>query len=170
MYLTRLPAISGDDYHIHQITRKIFPGDQRVLFQRTDDSIVVISESPAVDATIVSEKVDLTRYEEGKSYSFFVRLNPSKRDSKTHKRVGHEPDYVKAWITEQLNKVGIDARFQYIREVTHRSLKSDTKISHASVLCFGSLTIKDHKSFCKVLAKGIGKGKGLGFGLLNVFG
>jgi CRISPR-associated protein Cas6/Cse3/CasE subtype I-E len=166
MFLSVLDKIDGDDYKIHQYVRSIFEGDQKVMFQVTDSNIIVISENKV--ANIESQEIDLNKYKGG-SYSFSIRLNPSKRDIKTGKKVRLEPTSIKAWIKDKLEKNGINARFQYIPEGIRNSKKGDNVISLNSVLCFGSFTVSDFSLFYKAVSCGIGSGKGLGFGMLNIF-
>lgn len=168
MYLTQMPGVEGDDYQRHQTIREVFPGDPKVLFQQSDCGLLVLSSEKPVG--LQSREVDLSSLAiEGKQFSFTVRLNSAKRDERTHKRVALENDFVKPWITQQLNKAGVSAKFQYIKEGIRRSAKQGKTISLASVLCFGFLTVKNPEAFKKVLENGIGHGKGLGFGMLNIF-
>jgi CRISPR-associated protein Cas6/Cse3/CasE subtype I-E len=169
MYMTRLPLIKGDDYRLHQHVREIFPGEQRVLFQTTDDSIIVISQNQAVKGDVTSTRVDPASFADGKRHTFTLRLNPVKRDKKTRKRVPQDESQIKKWIAERLLDIGVEARFQYVFENIHQSKRREEKISFFSVLCFGSLVVKDGQTFAYALANGIGHGKGFGFGLLNVF-
>lgn len=167
MHLTRMPVVEGDDYQQHQAVRKVFPGDQKVLFQQSDNCLTILSSEKPVG--LQSQEIDISSQAVvGKQYSFTVRLNPAKRDMKTHKRVALDNDSVKPWITQQLNKAGVNAKFQYIKEGIRRSAKQGKTISIASVICFGFLTVKDVESFRKALESGIGNGKGMGFGLLNI--
>lgn len=169
MYLTHISIVQGDDYNQHQHVKSIFPGDQRVLFQQQDSEILVLSECKPL-GDYETKEVDLSSFEVGKEYVFSLRLNPVKRDIKTHKRVAIDPDQVKAWIKKQLTDKGMRVNFQYVREGVRRSLKKGTTISHTSVLCFGTVTVTELELFKSALTLGIGHGKGFGFGLLNIFG
>jgi CRISPR-associated protein Cas6/Cse3/CasE subtype I-E len=169
MYITKLPGIDGDSYRKHQVIRQMFPGDQRVLFQKNDEGILVLSDLSSVTEGLDSKELDTSSYKNGGQYAFSLRLNPVKRDIKTRKRVALDPDQVKGWVTKQLSSVGIDSNFQYIREGVQRSDRQGKAISLVSILVFGVLTIKDDLLFYKALRGGIGHGKGLGFGFLNVF-
>jgi CRISPR system Cascade subunit CasE len=166
MYLTQIPLVNGDDYQQHQKVKELFPGNQRVLFQRTDSEIVILSEKKS---DLPAKEVD-TSSKVGDQHMFTLRLNPAKRDMKTKKRVALEPEQVKTWIKKQLEAIGVEARSQYIREDIHRSIRQEKTVSLASVLCFGVLTVKDASLFEKSLINGIGHGKGFGFGMLNIWG
>jgi CRISPR-associated protein Cas6/Cse3/CasE, subtype I-E/ECOLI len=170
MYLTRLPNAPEDDYQVHQKIRKMFPGNQKILFQRCDEGIFILSEKKP--GTVISVKeIDISIYANGGQFPFSLRLNPAKRDKKTGKRVAIDPLEVKEWIKKQLssNAVGIEANFQYLREGIRRSIRQGKTVSLVSVLTFGVLTIKDASLFQKALTGGIGHGKGFGFGLINLF-
>jgi CRISPR-associated protein Cas6/Cse3/CasE subtype I-E len=166
MYITELSIIDGDNYKQHQYIRKIFQGDQKVLFQKTDSCIIVLSSNKSNKEC---KEVDLSNYNNIDSYTFSIRLNPSKRDNKSKKRVAIDIQNTKKWIREKLEKNGIEANFQYIPEGINRSKKENKTISLNSVLCFGSLKIKDFNLFSNAVLNGIGNAKGLGFGLLNIF-
>lgn len=165
MYLTKLSPISGDDYKKHQMIKDIFPGDQKVLFQVNDMGITVISEVAVTD----SVEIDLSSYTLGSKHPFTLRLNPVTRDIRTKKRIAMDVPLVKGWIRGRLKSAGVEADFQYIREGTRRSVKQGKVISFCSILCFGVLTIIDVKLFQEALLSGVGHGKGIGFGLINVF-
>lgn len=168
MYLTKLPNASGDDYQVHQEIRKMFPGNQKVLFQRCDEGIFIFSEKKP-DTVISFKEINVSTYVNGGQYPFTLRLNPAKKDKETGKRVAIDAPIVKEWIKKQLSSIGIDANFQYIREGTRRSIRQGKTVSLISVLTFGVLTVKDANLFQKALVNGIGHGKGFGFGLVNLF-
>ena len=167
--MTKLPNASGDDYQVHQKVRKMFPGNQKALFQRCDEGTFIFSEKKpdAVDFSI--KEIVLSAYVNGGQYPFTLRLNPAKRDMKTGKRIAIDALEVKEWIKKQLSSIGIEANFQYIREGTRRSIRQGKTVSLISVLTFGVLTVKDTGLFQKALIDGIGHGKGFGFGLINLF-
>jgi CRISPR-associated protein Cas6/Cse3/CasE subtype I-E len=167
MYLTQLPIIAKDDYALHQHIRQMIPGDQKVLFQRNNEGVTIFSERKpdGVD----SKEIDTSLYTVGGKYTFTLRLNPAKKDIRTKKRVALDPEQVKSWIREKLSSIGATVDFQYIREETRRSVRKEKVVSLASVLCFGFLSITDADLFRKALVNGIGHGKGLGFGFINLF-
>ena len=168
MFLIKMPLIPGDDYQIHQHVKSVFPGNQKVLFQRTDDCIFVANEEKPVDGFDYVKEIDPSSFTAGSTYAFTIRLNPAKRNNKTRRREPVMPEQTKMWICQQLEKSGVEAQFQYIRESIRRSRKQNTQISLNSVLCFGKLTIKDPDIFRKSFIQGIGHAKGLGFGMFNL--
>jgi len=166
MYLTKLNRIGGDDYKVHQYVRSIFEGEQRVLFHVTDSEIIVISENKSNN--VVSEEIDLNGYKD-KICNFCIRINPCKRDAKTRKIIAIELVNVKSWLKKKFIENGIEANFQYIPEGIRRSKKGGQNISIFSVLCFGSFKVLNFDLFEKAINNGIGREKGFGFGMLNVF-
>ena len=169
MYLTKI-NMDGDDYKVHQAIRDIFPGGQRVLFQRSDVNALVLSKERPVKDGLEVKEVDLSSLAiVGEQYIFTLRLNPAKRDIKTKKRVALSEQETRTWVEDKLKGTGVVSKFKYSREGSRRSMKGDMKISLASVLCYGVLTVKDPDLFRQAIEQGIGHGKGLGFGFLNIF-
>jgi len=169
MYLTKI-RLDGDDYKMHQAIRGIFPGSQRVLFQRSDMGVLVFSAERSVKDGLEVKEIDLSSLAVvGEQHIFTLRLNPAKRDIKTKKRVALSEQETRTWIEEKLKGAGVDSKFKYAREGSRRSMKGEIKISLASVLCYGVLTVKDPDLFRRAVEQGIGHGKGLGFGFLNIF-
>jgi CRISPR-associated protein Cas6/Cse3/CasE subtype I-E len=170
MYTTKMNSAIGDDYKQHQTVREKFPGDQRVLFQQSDCGMLITSSEKPVDGSLTVKEIDPSVLAvEGEQFTFSLRLNPVRRDHKTHKRVALEIQQIRPWIEKQLTEAGIEAQFQFVTEGTRRSMKQDKTISLFSVMCIGLLTVKKADQFRKALEQGIGHGRGLGFGLLNIF-
>ena len=169
MYITKLSPVLGDDYKVHQKVREIFPAGQKVLFQRCDEGVFVMSERKPVDDKLLYNEVDTSLYSNGYQHAFTLRLNPTKRDIKTKKRVSIEPLLTREWIKRKLDAIGIEANFQYIREGMRCSIRQGKTISLTSVLIFGVLTIKNSDIFQESFLNGIGHGKGFGFGFINLF-
>lgn len=169
MYLTKI-NLDGDDYKMHQAIRDIFPGGQRVLFQRSDMDALVLSKEQPIKEGLEVKEIDLSSLAVvGEQHIFTLRLNPAKRDIKTRKRVTLSEQETRTWIEEKLKGAGVNSKFKYAREGTRRSMKGGMKISLASVLCYGVLTVRDADLFRQAVEQGIGHGKGLGFGFLNIF-
>jgi CRISPR-associated protein Cas6/Cse3/CasE subtype I-E len=168
MFLTKLPLLnkSDDDYKYHQYVKGIFCKSEKVLFQKADDVVFVLSSEKSMNEC---EEISLRKYNVGDNIPFIIRLNPTKTDIKTGKRVRLETDKIKTWINKTFTNRGCDIKFQYIIEGTRRSIRDNETISLFSILCFGNLVIKDVNCFYNTLTTGIGHGKGLGFGLLNIF-
>ncbi len=163
MYLTKLPPMQGSDYQVHQKIRELFPGEQRVLFQRSDYKIFVISKT-----AIKESELSQNTFAVGDQYSFTLRLNSSHRSKKEGKRVAL-PDVSKDWVQKKLEQAGIKGMYNIIPEKTRCFMKGLTKITLSSVFIVGFLEILDEKKFMDTLYKGIGKGKSFGFGMINIY-
>ncbi len=169
MFQIKIPSLPGDDYRVHQHLKSLFPGDWKILFQRADDGIHILTEQKPQEA--INEpcrEIHASDFEIGSMHSFTIRLNPARRDNKLRKRIPIEAEQTKPWIRQQFENAGVEARFQYIREGIRRSRKNDSTISLNAVLCFGTLTIKDLSRFRDAFQNGIGHAKGLGFGMFNI--
>ena len=165
MYLTKAMPILGDDYQCHQEIRKHVPSPGRVLFQRTDCCLLVVSESKPVDGEFGLTKE--LKVGEDTEYLFSIRLNPSFRNKKTGKR--EVVTDLRRWIEKKLTENGMEANFQYRTEGMRKSGRGDKVVTLASVFVMGMLIVKDRNLFRGAVERGIGHAKGFGFGLLNVF-
>lgn len=163
MYLTKLPPMQGSDYQVHQKIRELFPGEQRVLFQRSDYKIVIIS-----DTAIKESELYENTFAVGEQQSFTLRLNPSYRSKKNGKRV-ILPSVSKDWVQKKLEEVGVKGMYHIIPEKPKCFMKGSTKITLGSVFITGFLEVLDEKKFAQALRKGIGKGKSFGFGMINIY-
>jgi len=166
MYLTKAMPIEGDDYKIHQGIRKRYPSPQKVLYQQTDCSLIIVSENKPING--FGQPKEIENFSDTE-YLFSIRLNPSYRDSKTSKRVSVSEKNLREWISKIFNKHGFRADFQYKVEGKRKSIKRDKVITLASVFVMGMLTVENNDIFKKSFENGIGHAKSLGFGLLNIF-
>lgn len=111
----------------------------------------------------------------GQKLAFRLRANPTKRDSKTRKRVGlYKEEEQNAWLQRKLNNEGsklLSARITKESDQRGKLFKEKNKkkqMKFHAVLFEGVLEVKDKTEFQKMLETGIGSGKGLGFGLLSL--
>jgi len=163
MFLTKLLDTKDDDYIIHKKIKTLFPGEQKVLFQRSGGFITVLSEKNS-ETHPSKEITNLT----DNQYLFSIRLNPVINRNKGPRKV---PD-LKKWIENKLNIPDtmelIPSTLSYSKEC-RVSLKNDNKISLHSVFVTGALRVINKENLFKVYQTGIGHAKGLGFGFLNLF-
>jgi len=155
--------MQGDDYQVHQKIRELFSGKQRALFQRSDYKIVVISDTAIKGSVLI-----LGTYVIGDQLPFTLRLNSSYRSKDNGKRVAL-PAVSKNWVQEKLERAGVKGMFKIIPEKTRCSMKGSTKVTLNSVFIVGFLEVFDDKKFTDALQKGIGSGKGFGFGMINIY-
>ena len=169
MYLTKVRDPGGDDYRVHQYLMGIFDR-QKILFQRKGFEIDVLSERGNADSQDVSGLVDGAGV--GSTMLFTIRLNPvvTRYIDGKNRRVALESNRVRCWIEEVFGKNGFTAEFAIRDEGYRRSQRSSATVTLYSVLVTGVLTVVDPDLFHSAIRKGLGHGKGMGFGLLNVFG
>ena len=163
MFVTKiLDDREKDDYVIHQMVRSYFPGSQRVLFQRASGFIIIVSERPSDTAIKSKEFFDFN----DDQYLFSIRLNPVIDRNDYPRKVTN----LKEWVENKLtNGTGIKVQGLSYNTECRVSYKGSSKISLHSIFINGILTVIDSEKFTMTCQKGIGHGKGLGFGLLNIF-
>jgi len=161
MYLTKLSPMLGSNYQVHQKVRELFPGEQRVLFQRSDYGIVVISKT-----AIKESELQKNTFTVGDQYPFTLRLNSSHK--KNGKRVALS-DVSKDWVQKKLGQAGVKGMYNIIPEKAQCFMKGSTKITLSSVFITGFFEILDEEKFIYALYNGIGKGKSFGFGMINIY-
>ncbi len=169
MYLNEINSIKGDDYAAHKQLAEAFH-EQRILFQRRGNKTLVLSEKPVNGGGRDVSRV-LARVNPGDQFIFVARLNPvaaRQIEGKT-RRVSLETGRVKPWLESMFRKNGFAAEFTFTTEGTRRSVKGAVCISLNSVVVNGVLTVEDPGLFRNAVEKGIGHGRGLGFGFLNIF-
>lgn len=165
MFLTRIPKITGDMYKQHQFIKFLF--DEKILYQETDTDLIVLSEKKIKGYN--SQEIDMNLYKKNIEHQFTIRLNPSRRDIRTKKRIPLESRLVNAWIRKKLLEAGIKATYNCVREGIRSCRQKSNIISLTSVFCYGTLVIEDEELFKKALKNGIGTGKRFGFGMFNLF-
>ena len=165
MYLLKLYNQIGDDYSIHQKVRSLVPSTYKVLFQ-TKGGCVTIATCLNIEG---SKEIKLDA-QEGSQYLFDIRVNPARRDRKTGKVTSlHETNHV-AWFKKKAEENGFEIiAIKTEDEGSRSSQKGQSTITIRSLFIIGMLIVKDKEKFNRALQHGIGRGKGLGFGLLNIF-
>lgn len=169
MYLTELDDPIGDDYAAHKVLSELFH-EQRILFQRRSQRVLVLSKEPLDDRGRNILPI-LSEVKPGDEFLFVVRLNPvvTKFLDGKNRRVPIEGQKIRPWLESVFSKNGFTAEFTFRTEGMRGSRKGQGNISLFSVLVNGVLTVTDSDLFRKAVNKGIGHGKGLGFGFLNIF-
>ena len=171
MFLIRIPdSVQLDDYAIHQNVMKMTAG-RRVLYQRKGVEIDILTTYAIEGSKDFTEKT--TSLSSGKSLLFTMRLNPvvSKVMEKGQrgKRFPVPPQELRNWTSAILEKNGVRADFSILSEGPRFSRKGHTTITMSSIMVSGVMEILDVDKFRYALANGIGHGKALGFGMLNIF-
>lgn len=188
MYLTSLPNIVGDDYRSHQILAALF-APQRILYLRKGPQVAVLSPSPLPLHPQKSHDVTdiIAAIENDSMYHFSTRLNPSiskRRDSSSNnerehavvqttnswsKREAIPPQETSDWVKHQFDKNGATVHCRTTWEGIRRSKKKSYEIALASVHVQGIVIVKDAEAFRNIVVNGLGHGKGLGFGMIDIF-
>jgi hypothetical protein len=155
---------SKTDYQTHQEVRKIFPTEQRVLFQRLSGVLTTVSEfRPNINV----KSKEITSLEDDQ-YLFSIFLNPVVRRNGRYHKVS---DFRK-WVLDKFTKKGLEIipNTLSITPGKHTCYKNkDNPIQIFSVLVTGVLEVKDKENLLNVCQRGIGRFKFDGLGLLNIF-
>jgi CRISPR-associated protein Cas6/Cse3/CasE subtype I-E len=165
MFVTKiLDEKNSDDYSTHQKIKEIFPGDQKVLFQRLGGFITIVSEK----APQSIKTKEINKFEE-EQFLFSILLNPVKDRNGQPKKIPSEN--IRQWVIEKLEGAGVSIISETLNceTGTRVSKKGGLLITLYSVFVTGVLNVVDKNKFLIACQNGIGHGKGLGFGLLNVF-
>jgi CRISPR-associated protein Cas6/Cse3/CasE subtype I-E len=165
MFVTRILDSVGDDYRVHQKVREMFPGNQRVLFQRLGGFITIVSAQKPLVSVKTTEISELKE----EQFLFSVLLNPVIDRNGNPKRVSWEK--IRAWVINKIKSAGADIipETMQLQSGCRVSRKGDKLISLYSVFVTGVLNVLDKNQFFLACQTGIGHGKGLGFGLINIY-
>lgn len=175
-YITKLAGVSGGFYRAHKIVKSMFPGEQHTLFQDNMGHLTILSEAPRqtepFDPEVEIRSEGPVEYPKaGEIVPFVFRCNPTKRDKKSRKRVALDDIGAKAWVERKLAASGVEV---LAMSMAHEGMMSDVKgedqkIFFASYIVSGVFTVKDSDVLSSAVSKGIGPGKAMGWGFLNVF-
>lgn len=171
MFLSTIPdPVELDDYAVHQRIMMLTDG-RKALFQRKGTSIDILTAEPLEGSRDISRH--LAGLAAGQSLLFTIRLNPvvSKKLEKGQrgKRRPVPPPDLKAWVQRTLEKHGARATFSLLSEGPRFSRKGEGTITLSSITVSGVLEILDADLVRSAITGGIGHGKAMGFGMLNVF-
>jgi CRISPR-associated protein Cas6/Cse3/CasE subtype I-E len=157
-----------DDYAVHQRLMSLTDG-RRVLFQRRGIATDILADFELPGSKDVSKVIaGLTN---GSSALFTTRLNPvvTRFVEGKNRRVALKGKDIEAWVKKTLLKHGIDGVFDIRGEGPRISKKDGSTITLSSAFVSGILTVTEEQSFAAAVKAGVGHGKGLGFGMINIF-
>lgn len=176
MKLYKTPWTFSDSYNCHQFLKEAFPGECKVLFQRNNNTTLVLASNfaanskaltfigPLDSCLVLPPEATLAK----KALAFSIRLNPVKAIQR--KKYALEPSFIPDWVDSKLSTIGCTILSRsIINEGILRSTRKGEVCSHASVLVAGRLIVTNQSLFRSILEEGIGKAKAFGFGMLNVF-
>lgn len=169
MFLSRHPDWPElDDYAVHQRLMSATNG-KRALFQRRGIATDVLAEFELPESKDVSRVI--AGLKKGKSALFTARLNPvvTKFIEGKNRRIALQGQEIEVWVKKTLAKHGIEGVFDIRGEGPRISQKQDSKITLFAAFVSGILTVTDENAFAAAVRNGVGHGKGLGFGMINIF-
>lgn len=171
MYITKLNDINkGDDYAVHKVVKEFFPDEPRPLFQIRGACVNVLSKDRPVKLGRYDETQEVSlSFTKGEVRLITMRLNATRRDDNKKYR-GLIGDDFTQWLQKKSEESGfsmIDMRVEH--EGNRVSQKEGMMITISSTFVFGMLKVEDPDKFLETVCKGLGRAKGLGFGMLDIF-
>jgi len=158
----------SDDYKNHQVLKKLFPGQGKLLYQRNGSKLTILTDLEPIENNdlIKLDSLDsIIEEKENKINLFSLRMNSCKRHK--GKRIPTNPEL---FVNKQLAKSGMNVlSSNIIDEGLLISVRKNQRCYHASVLVNGMMKIEDKDTFKRVIVQGLGHGKAFGFGLINIF-
>ena len=164
MFVTKMfDDRSKTNYQVHQDVRIIFPENQRVLFQRLNGILTVVSQYKPNTPIKTEEVTSLTEDQ----YLFSLLIVPAVRKNGVTKPVQNQ----KQWTLDKLAKTGIDIvpETVSITPKQHICYKKGNSFSLSTVLVTGVLNVMDKDKMLQTCQSGVGRVRFDGFGLLNIF-
>jgi CRISPR-associated protein Cas6/Cse3/CasE subtype I-E len=171
MFLSTIPdPVELDDYAVHQRIMSLTEG-RKALFQRKGTSIDILTAEPLEGSRDISSQ--LANLTAGQSLLFTIRLNPVvsqklEKGQRGKRRPVPAAD-LKPWVARTLEKNGARATFSILSEGPRFSRKGASTITLSSITVSGVLKILDADALRTAISTGIGHGKAMGFGMLNIF-
>jgi CRISPR system Cascade subunit CasE len=172
-----------DAYGIHRAVYDLFPanteGKRDFLFADIGGDyfarkILILSgrapQAPLIGNIEVKEVPE--RFLEHTCYAFQIRLNPVKREKQSGKLVpvkGREN--LVRWFITKSSAAGFtvdEACLQIDRIGIQEFEKQTGTVTQGKAVFKGKLTVTDRELFKRAFREGIGRGKGFGFGLLQI--
>jgi len=170
-----------DAYSIHRVVYDLFPGESRdfLFADKGGDfnarQILILSErSPE---TPRFGEIESKQIPEGflgyEHYGFEVTLNPTKRDKQTGKTIAvRGQENLHRWFIDKAPILGFKVAPESM-EVRHAGVQTfdlgnGKVVTHNTATFIGKLRVTDRAKFQNSFCKGIGRGKGFGFGLFQI--
>ena len=182
--------LASDTYLLHQCIEAALPDDPRPLWrvenQDESENLVVLAQSQFepvwtkafYPTTLISAEMRrVPSYETGERLAFRLLANPTKRDGDPREKSARakvvgilDPEVQVAWLTRKLDGA---AQIQnvYLRQglpIKAKKRGAATHSCHLPVLFEGDLVVADAGKLRELVAAGIGRAKGYGFGLLSL--
>jgi polynucleotide 5'-kinase involved in rRNA processing len=166
MYISIMTAggLTKDIYALHQMVAGI---DARALWQHRGNKVILLSETKLQNSVEAQ-----TKFNEAEVIPFTFRCRASKRhfDNVKNKRVETfcpTPQMIpKIDVWAETNGFKI-VQARYINEKPYSLSKTNAYLT--SLYVVGDLRVVDPEKFANALVSGVGGGKRLGFGMLNIW-
>jgi len=168
-----------DDYAVHRVVYDLFPATARKFlyyrYPKPEESgikVLIISEDQPLVPQYgsIESKLIQTSFLEYQKYAFKVRLNPVVREQdKAHSIRGYEE--LASWFSLKQKQWGFSAdpmrlELSSIGVVQIKGKQGPMTFNECTFS--GVLEVVDRSRFIKSFHDGLGRGKGFGFGLLQV--
>ena len=168
-----------DTYGMHKLIYQLFPGHRRSFLFSIDNiprkgkQVLMLSQyspQPAPVGSLFSKEVP-DRFWDFNRYRFRIKLNTAKRNPSDRKMGPIPKEELIPWAIEKLNRIGvhIDEKNMHLNRLyTLKFRKSNNTVTLFGGEFSGILDVLNRDDFKEGVAKGIGKGKAFGFGLLEL--
>jgi CRISPR system Cascade subunit CasE len=171
-----------DPYSIHRVIYSLFPkenGDRDFLFvdkggDLEERRILILSKRPPLcpEYGIIEQKNIPDSFLKEDRYGFEIRLNVVKRSKQNGKIVAiFDRASLFEWFCSKSESWGFITErdsLQIQSTGVQTFNKQGNQITQNAVIFIGKLRVKDRTLFVKSFEEGIGRGKGFGFGLLQI--
>jgi CRISPR system Cascade subunit CasE len=171
-----------DPYSIHRVVYSLFPkedGGRDFLFvdkggDFNERRILILSKRPPLHPKygIIEQKNIPDSFLKEDHYGFEIRLNAVKRNKQNDKIIavmGRES--LSEWFCSKSESWGfiIEQDSLQIQSTGVQTFNSrENQITQNAVIFIGKMRVSDRSLFVKSFEDGIGRGKGFGFGLLQI--
>lgn len=179
-----------DDYSVHKLVYDLFLATNSERFLYVDKgmnrgiyTLLVLSPQPPREQTDfpVETREVPERFWNHTHYAFEIVLNPVRRSRQVEgsRRKKLEPivapKALREWFVEKAGKAGFEPdqeRLQILvlhpQQFSQKFQEPSRKVTQNKVQFSGILTVTDPQAFLQACTHGIGRGKGFGFGLLQL--
>jgi CRISPR system Cascade subunit CasE len=169
-----------DNYAVHKFVYSLFPGSQREFLYldqggyRGGRRILIISRKQPLVPPIGTLRMKSIPegFLEHSAYAFQVRVNPVERKNGNSRLIPivSRPELLD-WFTKKQEMWGFSVASEHL-EIMNIGIqtiqKKDMTIIHNSVEYRGILHVTDQERFKYFFENGVGRGKGYGFGLMQL--
>jgi CRISPR system Cascade subunit CasE len=171
-----------DPYSIHRVIYSLFPkenGGRDFLFvdkggDFKERRILILSKRPPLcpEYGIIEQKNIPDSFLKEDRYGFEIRLNAVKRSKQNGKIVAiFDRESLFEWFCSKSESWGFITErdsLQIQSTGVQTFNKQENQITQNAVIFIGKLRVNDRSLFVKSFEEGIGRGKGFGFGLLQI--